>query len=58
MYSQNVGDPKLPNIIKKLLTEDAETVIISENKLGNFEVKYTKKKQEQGEDTDNLFELN
>jgi len=50
MYSQNVGDSKLPNIIKKLLAEDAKKVIVSENKLGNFEVSYVKKKEEKKDD--------
>jgi len=43
MYSQNVGDSKMPNIIKKLLSDEASVVLISENKIGNYEVKYIKK---------------
>lgn len=39
-YSQNVSDPKLPNVIKKLFSEGAEKVIISENKNGNYTVGY------------------
>ena len=61
MHSQNVGDTKLPNIIKKLLSEDAESVIVKNNKLGNFEVKYTKKKEvldkEEKKKEDDLFNI-
>jgi hypothetical protein len=61
IYSQNVGDSKLPNIIKRLLSEDAEAVIISENKVGNFEVKYRKKKsvieKEKVENDDKIFKI-
>lgn len=59
LYSQNVSDSKLPNIIKKLLSEDATSVIIKNNKSGNFEVMYTKKeiKEEEDKKLDNIFDL-
>jgi len=41
MYSQNVGEKKLVEIINKLLVEDALIVHISKNTKGNFIVKYS-----------------
>jgi len=64
VHSQNVGRVKLPNVIDRLLSEDAISVIIKKNKLGNYEVKFTKKEkpetkeeEKSDEDDDGLFNI-